>query len=61
MIYGNCYLLFVICNAKNSFMETVILLYCNAWCELALSKKQEPLLVFQESETYFSFSKTVKL
>ena len=22
-------------------METVILLYCNAWCELALSKKQE--------------------
>ena len=25
-------------------METVILLYCNAWCELALSKKQEPVL-----------------
>ena len=26
-----CYLLFVICTAKNSFSETVILLYCNAW------------------------------
>ena len=24
-------------------------------------KKQEPVLVFQESETYFSFSKTVIL
>ena len=24
MIYGNCYLLFVICNTKNSFLETVI-------------------------------------
>ena len=23
MIYGNCYLLFVICNTKNSFSETV--------------------------------------
>ena len=23
MIYGNCYLLFVICNTKNSFLETV--------------------------------------
>ena len=37
----NCYLLSVICNAKNSFLETVILSNCNAWCELALSKKQE--------------------
>ena len=27
-----CYLLFVICTAKKSFSETVILLYCNAWC-----------------------------
>ena len=26
---------------QKSFLETVILLYCNAWCELALSKKQE--------------------
>ena len=23
MVYGNCYLLFVICNTKNSFSETV--------------------------------------
>ena len=23
MIYGNCYLLFVICNTRNSFSETV--------------------------------------
>ena len=31
-------------NAKKSFLETVILLYCNAWeLKLALSKKQEPL------------------
>ena len=60
-ISQNCYLLSVICNAKKSFLETVILLYCNAWCELALSKKTGTVLVFQESETYFSFSKTVIL
>ena len=39
----NCYLLSVICNAKNSFWETV---NCNGWCELAWSKKQKPVLVF---------------
>ena len=32
-----CYLLFVICNAKNSFSETVILLYCNAWWLMTLT------------------------
>ena len=31
IVFGNCYLLFVICTAKKSFSETVILLYCNAW------------------------------
>ena len=35
-----------------SFSETVILLYCNAWCELALSKKTgtvlaKPIFPFQ--------------
>ena len=62
LLSPNCYLLFVICTAKKSFLETVILLYCNAWeLKLALSKKTVPVLVFQESETYFSFPKTVIL
>ena len=44
-----CYLLFV---TQKSFLETVILLYCNAWCELALSKKEE-----QSSRNLFFLSK----
>ena len=58
IVFGNCNTVTV---TQKSFLETVILLYCNAWCELALSKKQEPVLAFQESETYFSFPKTVIL
>ena len=46
-------LLTVICYLnRKSFLETVILLYCNAWCELALSKKTgtvlaKPIFPFQ--------------
>ena len=53
-----CYLLSVTQKIHLWKLSTV---NCNAWCELALSKKTGTVLVFQESETYFSFSITVIL
>ena len=38
-----CYLLFVTQKIRFPKLSTV---NCNAWCELALSKKQKPVLVF---------------
>ena len=40
-----------------SFSETVILLYCNAWCELALSKKQSLSSCFKNPKPIFPFQK----
>ena len=46
MVYGNCQLSNCnACNAKIHFWK-LSTVNCNAWCELALSKKQEPVLVF---------------
>ena len=39
----NCYLLSVICNAKIRFWK-LSTVNCNAWCELALSKKTGTVL-----------------
>ena len=58
LLSPNCYLLFVICTAKKSFLETVILLYCNAWeLKLALSKKQSQSSCFKNPKPIFPFQK----
>ena len=43
LLSPNCYLLFVICTAKNHFWK-LSTVNCNAWCELALSKKTGTVL-----------------